>query len=158
MKEGTKYYPLYAYLHESGQGEVRLTFAEIEAILDGRLPAAARRQRGWWSNRTVGVAQAGAWMAAGFHVVELDLENELVMFRKPTVAYHGRWEGDKVVWDGELIKALRQHIGLTQAELADKLGMRQQTISEWETGAYLPNRSSSKFLKIIAEQAEFPYK
>jgi DNA-binding XRE family transcriptional regulator len=45
----------------------------------------------------------------------------------------------------------------TQAELAEKLGMRQQTISEWETGMYEPKRSTSKFLTMFAEQAGFQY-
>jgi hypothetical protein len=52
MKEGTKYQPLYAYLQQCGQDELTLSFADIESWLDERLPASARRQRGWWSNRS----------------------------------------------------------------------------------------------------------
>jgi len=60
-------------------------------------------------------------------------------------------------WDGEHIQALRRHLSLTQRELADKLGTRQQTISEWETGMYKPRGASSTLLSIIAERAKFEY-
>jgi len=61
-------------------------------------------------------------------------------------------------WDAESIKALREHMGLSQQALADELGMRQQTISEWETGMYRPRRSTSKYLRLIAERAGFEYR
>jgi len=60
-------------------------------------------------------------------------------------------------WDAELIRALREHMALSQQELADELGVRQQTISEWETGLYAPRRSTSKYLGLIAERAGFEY-
>ena len=52
---------------------------------------------------------------------------------------------------------MRRHLGLTQRELADRLGTRQQTISEWETGMYNPRGASSTLLSIIAERAQFEY-
>ena len=64
----------------------------------------------------------------------------------------------KVEWDPERIKALRDHLGMTQQQLADELGMRQQTISEWEVGMYLPRRSTQKYLSLIAERVGFKYK
>jgi len=63
----------------------------------------------------------------------------------------------KVHWDSDGIKALRAHLGLTQQELADELGTRQQTISEWETGMYSPRGTSATLLSIIAERAGFKY-
>lgn len=48
-------------------------------------------------------------------------------------------------------------MGLSQQELADELGTRQQTISEWETGMYQPRGASSRVLTIIAERAGFEY-
>jgi len=67
VKEGSKYHPLYNHLHQSGQDELTLTFAAIEALLGERLPATARTQRAWWSNRSQGSVQAAAWMGAGYH-------------------------------------------------------------------------------------------
>jgi len=48
-------------------------------------------------------------------------------------------------------------LGLTQQEMADELGARQQTVSEWETGMYRPRGTSSRLLTIIAERASFDY-
>jgi len=62
-----------------------------------------------------------------------------------------------IAWDSDRIKALREHLGMTQKQLADELGMRQQTISEWEVGIYAPRRSTQKYLSIIAERAGFSY-
>ena len=61
-------------------------------------------------------------------------------------------------WDSERVRALRCHLGLTQRELADRLGTRQQTISEWEKGMYQPRGASSTLLSIVAERAKFAYK
>ena len=60
-------------------------------------------------------------------------------------------------WDSQRIHALRRHLGLTQRQLADSLGTRQQTISEWEIGMYKPRGASSTLLSIIAERAKFEY-
>jgi len=46
---------------------------------------------------------------------------------------------------------------LTQAQLADALGVRQQTVSEWETGMYRPRGASGRLLTIVAERAGFAY-
>ena len=46
---------------------------------------------------------------------------------------------------------------MTQRELADELGTRQQTISEWEVGLYEPRGASSKLLNIVAERSGFKY-
>nr|PZN23583.1 MAG: XRE family transcriptional regulator [Chloroflexota bacterium] len=63
----------------------------------------------------------------------------------------------KYIWKPEMIRALREHMGLTQRELADQLEVRQQTISEWETGLHTPHRSTQKTLSMVAERAGFQY-
>ena len=63
----------------------------------------------------------------------------------------------KYEWDAESIKALREHMALSQQALADELGTRQQTISEWETGMYKPRRSTGNYLSLVAERAGFEY-
>jgi DNA-binding transcriptional regulator YiaG len=59
-------------------------------------------------------------------------------------------------WTAERIAALRASLGLTQAEMASALGVRQQTISEWETGRYAPRGTSSRVLGMLAESGR-PY-
>jgi DNA-binding transcriptional regulator YiaG len=60
-------------------------------------------------------------------------------------------------WNPGEIKALREHMGLSQGDLARELGVRQQTISEWETGMYRPRRSTAKYLTMVAERVGFLY-
>ena len=54
-------------------------------------------------------------------------------------------------WTAERIAALRAELGLTQAAMAAELGVRQQTISEWETGQYEPRGASARMLGLLAE-------
>jgi DNA-binding transcriptional regulator YiaG len=63
----------------------------------------------------------------------------------------------KAAWNAGGVKALRQHLGLTQEELARELNVRQQTVSEWETGQYAPRGASEKLLSMVAERAGFEY-
>jgi len=64
---------------------------------------------------------------------------------------------DRPAWNASLVRALRQHLKLSQVEMAQQLGTRQQTISEWETGKYQPRGASSTLLSIVAERASFHY-
>jgi len=64
----------------------------------------------------------------------------------------------KPVWDASGVKALRQHLGLTQQQMAAELNTRQQTISEWETGLYQPRGLSERLLSLVAERADFEYR
>ena len=60
-------------------------------------------------------------------------------------------------WNKEQVRALRQHLDFTQARLAEELGTRQQTISEWENGMYRPRGASATLLSIVAERSGFAY-
>lgn len=52
-------------------------------------------------------------------------------------------------WDAETIRRARKLRGLTQAELAEGLGCRQQTISEWELSMYTPKNAYQKLLTMF---------
>ena len=65
--------------------------------------------------------------------------------------------GRRPAWDAAGVRALRRHLGLTQQELADEMGTRQQTISEWERGLYRPRGASARLLTLVAERADFAY-
>jgi DNA-binding transcriptional regulator YiaG len=66
-------------------------------------------------------------------------------------------EAGRKQWDSQSVQALRRHLGLTQRELSERLGTRQQTISEWETGLYRPRGTSATLLSLVAEQSRFNY-
>ncbi|MEQ9368083.1 MAG: helix-turn-helix transcriptional regulator [Coleofasciculus chthonoplastes F3-SA18-01] len=155
MKPDSKYQPLLEFLQQSNKAEVILTFAEIEELMNDTLPDSARQKRAWWSNRRKGALQANAWMEAGYWVEDIDLEQQRVTFRQPTAKPKVPRMGDTVLWNAQLIKALRRYMGLTQAEFAQKLGVRQATVSQWENSAYEPTLATSKYLSLIAEQAGF---
>ena len=60
-------------------------------------------------------------------------------------------------WTAESIHALRAHLGQSQAALARELGIRQQTVSEWETGMYKPRGASVTILTLLAVSSGFEF-
>lgn len=60
-------------------------------------------------------------------------------------------------WQAENIRSLRTHLGLSQTALSRELGIRQQTISEWETGMYAPRGASVTILTLLAVSSNFPF-
>jgi DNA-binding transcriptional regulator YiaG len=72
----------------------------------------------------------------------------------PAREYRRRRE--RRAWDADGIAALRSRLELSQAAFAERLGVRQQTVSEWETGRYLPRGASLRVLAILAEEVA-PY-
>ncbi|KZL49465.1 transcriptional regulator [Nodularia spumigena CENA596] len=157
MKEGSKYQPLLNFLSGSNQSEITLSFDEIESLIKDILPNSAKNKRAWWSNRSKGALQASAWINAGYRVDDVDFDNKCVTFRQFAINEQVQIVDGKVVWNSKSIKALRLQMDLTQAEFAQELGVRQQTVSEWENEIYEPTRSKSKHLDLIAKTIGFKY-
>ncbi len=155
VKAGLKYFPLHQHLKCLPDERIKISFTEIERILDAALPDSAYRSRSFWGNRVRGGIQAAAWLEANYRVVDIDLVQGYVVFQRPLVRYTVRREGADVRWDADMIRALRAYLGVNQQEMAEILGVRQQTVSEWENSAYTPTRSRSKHLTMVAEQKEF---
>ena len=55
-------------------------------------------------------------------------------------------------WEAEDVAGLRYDLGLSQQEFSRMLGVRQQTVSEWETGLHAPRGASRRMLHFVAEQ------
>jgi DNA-binding XRE family transcriptional regulator len=156
MSRKRKYDPLFEYLKEQpDSGLLELSFAEIEQILGEELPASAKVTRAWWANSKS--TQSKAWQEAGWLVDNVDFENGLVVFRPSRITYRISPIRKSAGWSGEQVKALREFAGWSQQELADRLAVRQQTISDWEVGNHMARRSMSKLLQIIAEEVGYPY-
>jgi len=157
MKSETKYQPLHDYLKQLPQdGPVELTLDEIQSATGIALPPSARASRAWWANSAT--PQGKAWMEAGWLVDAVDIDAARLVFRPLRITYRITPRRRRPGWSAERVKALREFAGWSQQDLADQLGMRQQTISEWETGKYGPRRSSSVLLEFIAERVGFPYR
>ena len=155
MKIGSKYYPLFEHLRQCAKARVSLSFAAIEKIVDAKLPTSAYK-RSWWGNRdSASALQAKAWIMAGYHVEEIDIDGQLITFGQFKAGYNVQRRDDAILWDREAIRALRKHMSLTQAKFAQELGVRRQTVSEWENGVYEPDRSTAKHLERIAQQKAF---
>jgi hypothetical protein len=94
-----KYDPLENHLKAQTGESLQLSFAEIEAILDSRLPASARKFPAWWSNNSTNHVNAQAWLEAGFRTEQVDLAEETVVFRRaaelapspPRTGRHPAW-------------------------------------------------------------------
>ncbi|MGE0227845.1 MAG: helix-turn-helix domain-containing protein [Dehalococcoidia bacterium] len=55
-------------------------------------------------------------------------------------------------WDGARVRQLRDALGDSQQAFAERLGTRQQTVSEWERGASRPRRMAQRLLSMLAEE------
>ncbi len=55
-------------------------------------------------------------------------------------------------WQPEDVYGLRYRLGASQQELALLLGVRQQTVSDWEMGLHAPQGASRRLLSMVAEQ------
>lgn len=77
----SRYDPLRRYLAGRSEPVVHLSFAEIERIIGGPLPASARRHRPWWANERSGShVHASAWMGAGRRTANVHLNVGTVDF------------------------------------------------------------------------------
>jgi DNA-binding XRE family transcriptional regulator len=156
MASKRKYEPLFEYLkRQPDTGLLELSFTEVEAILGSKLPTSARITRAWWANSQT--TQGQAWQEAKWLVDDVDFENELVVFRPGRITYRVTPVRKSVGWTGEQVKKLREFAGWSQQELADRLAVRQQTISDWEVGNHTARRSMNKLLQLIAREVGFPY-
>ncbi len=77
-----KYEALGDYLKaRATQNEVRLSFAEIEAIIGAKLPPSAYDHRPWWSNNPSNNVMTRVWRDAGFESEHVDMEGRKLVFR-----------------------------------------------------------------------------
>jgi len=156
MSPKSKYYPLYKYLSQQPDSDlIELSFTEVEEIIGKKLPASASATRAWWANSHT--SQAMAWQEADWLVDDVDFANKFVAFRPSRITYRVSPIRKSVGWSGEQVKALREYAGWSQQELAAKMAVRQQTISDWEVGNHTARRSMSKLLQMVAKEVGYPY-
>jgi len=63
----------------------------------------------------------------------------------------------KYEWNADNIRALRRHLDMSQQQMSEELGIRQQTVSDWELGYHRPRGGMARLLTIVAERADFTY-
>lgn len=84
-EERQKYYPLYNYLSQQTDDVVRMTFDQIEEILDFNLPVSSQRYPSFWANNENGQHHhCKAWLDAGYRTVNVpkNIIDKVVFFEK----------------------------------------------------------------------------
>lgn len=78
----SKYAPLGEYLQAipGKWDKIRLSFQEIEEIIDDQLPPSAYTHRVWWANDSVGHVQSKHWLEAGWKVGHRNISGKEVSF------------------------------------------------------------------------------
>lgn len=80
----SRYVPLALWLerYPRSQEKVKLSFDQIEEIIDDHLPASANNHRSWWANDTVSHVQSRQWLGAGWRVASVNLSSGHVTFSR----------------------------------------------------------------------------
>ena len=76
----SKYGPLTDYLTAQHGRSVRMSFAQVEAVLGQKLPQKSKAVRAWWSNNPSNNVMTRAWLAAGYRTAEVDIAGEMLSF------------------------------------------------------------------------------
>lgn len=156
MPRKGKYYPLYEYMSQQADSDlIELSFEEIEEILRKSLPTTAKMTRAWWANSKT--PQAQMWQEAGWLVDAVDFDQQFVVFRPERITYRVTPIRKSKGWSADEIKSLREFAGWSQQQLANRLGVRQQTVSDWELGIHTSRRSMGKLLQMVAEDIGYDY-
>jgi hypothetical protein len=78
----SKYEKLKRILASHKQGEWRVSFAELETLLGGSLPASAYKYPAWWSNNPANNSMTKIWLSAGWCTEQVDVPGQTVVFRR----------------------------------------------------------------------------
>lgn len=88
----SKYSPLKDFLLGQDHDRVPMTFAEIEKVLEFKLPA-SKRYPAWWSNNPSNNPMTREWLEAGYETESVNTASGKLVFRrvaKVRVADKGR--------------------------------------------------------------------
>ena len=76
-----KYEPLNTFLKGQHRTHVPMTFAEIERVLNDKLPP-SKTNRAWWSNNPNNNVMTKEWLDAGYETESVDIAGEKLVFRR----------------------------------------------------------------------------
>ena len=76
-----KYEPLGQFLRGQRRDRISMTFADIEQILNAKLPA-SKQHRAWWSNNPNNNVMTREWLEAGYETESVDIESGKLVFRR----------------------------------------------------------------------------
>ena len=76
-----RYRMLSQHLYDSNLAKLRLSFSEIEEILQFELPPSASVNRAFWAN-TKSHSIAQSWLVVNYKTSLVDLDNKIIEFEK----------------------------------------------------------------------------
>ena len=91
-----KYSPLRSFLVRQNENRIRLTFDDIERLIEGPFPA-SKKYPAWWSNNPSNNPMTKEWLAAGFQTEEVNIAGESLVFGRVST----RTEADELAGFGE---------------------------------------------------------
>lgn len=83
------------------------------------------------------------------------MDSRYIVYSAPHLPAKSSGAGRPRIWDAQRVRALRQFLRLTQEEFSQRLGTRQQNVSEWECGKHRPRGMSIIMLEKLADEAGF---
>jgi len=109
-----KYEPLRHFLAARSDGEVPMSFREIETIIGAPLPPVAFKHRAWWSNNPSNSVITHAWLDAGYKTERVDMGSQKLVFRRADPDRRGVEEAPHAFDGGSgLIARLQAKLGGT---------------------------------------------
>lgn len=79
----SKYSKLTDYLQSQNAKEIKLSFSEIEKIIQDVLPPSAYKYPAWWANDNVSKKrQCESWMSIGWESAEVQLGESITFIKK----------------------------------------------------------------------------
>jgi hypothetical protein len=78
----SKYTNLAEFLIKREVNKLTLSFAEVEGVLGFPLPPSAKKYRAWWANDSSHSHARNGWLSAGWRVVKVSREDEVVQFQR----------------------------------------------------------------------------
>src|SRR5574337_158304 len=77
--------------------------------------------------------------------------------RTAHTTYRRKKQSQQHQWTPENIRALRRHLGLSQTQFTEEIGILQQTVSICECGYHRPKGASITILNLLADKAKFKF-
>jgi hypothetical protein len=76
-----KYEPLGQFLRKQKRDRIPMTFAEIERVLNTKLPA-SKNSRAFWSNNPDNNVMTRVWVEAGFETEDVSPQSSSLVFHR----------------------------------------------------------------------------
>ena len=76
-----KYEPLGQFLRKQKRNRIPMTFAEIEKVLNAKLPA-SKNSRAFWSNNPDNNVMTRVWVDAGFETEDVSPQSNKIVFHR----------------------------------------------------------------------------